>query len=92
MSETTEEAEAWYDVVISAQILGFEGEHEDHPDHVCIKYIDPDNMEVIVDLRYTDLQTLKDHAEILTLASSWLEEVNLHGGRAAMRTFGMESV
>ena len=91
MTEITE-AEAWYDPAMSTQILGFAGEHEDHPDHVAVKYLDPDDMEVIVDFRFTNVQNLKDHVELLQLAVDWLEETNLNGAQAAINAFGMETI
>lgn len=88
MSEPTE---AWYDVAMSAQILGFEDQDpEEWPDCVSVKYLDPSDMEVIVDIRYVSIDNLKEHARLLNGAVSWLEAVKEHGARKAIEVTQLE--
>ena len=89
----SEPNEAWYDVAMSAEILGFEDQDPDEwPDCVSIKFFDPSDMEMIVDLRYVSVENLREHARLLSKAVTWLEAVDEHGARKAIEAVGLDTV
>jgi hypothetical protein len=86
---TQEQTEVWYDTAASAQILGYEGV-EGWDDCVAVKLLDPDDMEVILEFRYTSPEILRQHAELLVQALGWLEDTIQYGAAKAIELQGLD--